>query len=765
MLPGNCNTFDDEASGYCRADAVGSVILKRLEDAQADNDPIWGVIVGANTNHCGQTDSITRPHEGDQTSVFKRVMRYANVNPHDVGYIEMHGTGTQAGDATEMNSVLSVFAPDYSRTPNHPLYIGSAKASVGHGESSSGVTALVKLLQMLKESEIPPHIGVKTKINHNYPLDLRERSVHIASKVTPWRRHESRSGKRMAFLNNFSAAGGNTAILLEDADHELVNTDEDPRSIHAICITAKTVKALQGNLVGLIQYLTDNPSTSLPQLSYTTTSRRMHHAYRTIMLASAVPMLVNGLQQIVNATEFKPIPRSAQRSKIGYAFTGQGTFYLALAKVLYQNIGSFRESLRQLSSTSKAMGFEEFLDIIDGTCQSLDDIDTCKTHLALVGVQMALSDLWASYNIQPSFTIGHSLGEYAALYAAGILTPHDALYLVGSRARLLVEHCRKGTHVMLAIKGSAALVQPMLNGTASEVACVNQKESIVVSGPKEDIIALQKTLAASGLESRALDIPYAFHSAQIEPILSQFGALARSVRLSKGRIPYLSPLLKRVVDTDELLSAAYFPQASRGVVDFKGALDAARDASIANEQSLWIEIGPHPTCSGMIKDAFGHHTKTVTTLKKDVDPWKSMLSCFETLYTLGFDVDWTEYHRDFPGCKRVLQLPAYSWDLKNYWIDYRNDFCLTKGEPVVGRPLDSNLLAAKQEDPFLSPSIQRVLEEHQNEDISSILVQSDLREPSLSPVLKGHKVNGIALCPSVRILILSLYLIICADLL
>lgn len=89
-LTGNCNAFDDGASGYCRADAVGSVILKRLEDAEADNDPVFGVIVGSTTNHCGQTDSITRPHEGDQCSVFRRIMRYTNYDPRHVGYIEMH---------------------------------------------------------------------------------------------------------------------------------------------------------------------------------------------------------------------------------------------------------------------------------------------------------------------------------------------------------------------------------------------------------------------------------------------------------------------------------------------------------------------------------------------------------------------------------------------------------------------------------------------------------------------------------------------------
>lgn len=88
---GNCNPFDDSASGYCRADAVGAVVLKRLEDAIADHDPIFGVIAGASTNHCGQTVSITRPHEGDQLSLFKRILRHTNTDPTEVSYVEMHG--------------------------------------------------------------------------------------------------------------------------------------------------------------------------------------------------------------------------------------------------------------------------------------------------------------------------------------------------------------------------------------------------------------------------------------------------------------------------------------------------------------------------------------------------------------------------------------------------------------------------------------------------------------------------------------------------
>ena len=205
---GNCHPFDDDASGYCRADAVASLILKRLEDAEADDDPIYGVIAGVDTNHCGQTDSITRPHEGDQLSLFKRILRQSNTNPIDVNYVEMHGTGTQAGDAAEMSSVLAAMVPGRARMPYHPLHLGAVKANVGHAESASGVSALIKLLMMMQHNEIPPHVGIKNRINKNYPLDLAARNVHIAFKPTPWTRPRFPDGKRVSFLNNFSAAGG-----------------------------------------------------------------------------------------------------------------------------------------------------------------------------------------------------------------------------------------------------------------------------------------------------------------------------------------------------------------------------------------------------------------------------------------------------------------------------------------------------------------------------------------------------------------------------
>ncbi|KAL8817390.1 MAG: hypothetical protein Q9223_003774 [Gallowayella weberi] len=294
---GNCKTFDNDADGYCRGDGIGTLILKRLEDAEADNDRVFGVILGTTTNHSTEAISITHPHAPTQESLFRKVLHDAGVDPCDVDYIEMHGTGTKAGDSTEMRSVTNVFAPHGSnchaiRTTGKgqrrykSLHLGSVKANVGHGEAASGVTALIKCLLMFKYNAIPLHCGIKKSINQGFPPDLVTRKVYIPFKKTPF--SSTDGSPRRIFVNNFSAAGGNTALLLEDAPPPKQPMKEDERSYWVIAGSAKSSTALRANTQKLIHHLDDNLELRLPDLSYTTTARRMHHNYRIAFECSTV---------------------------------------------------------------------------------------------------------------------------------------------------------------------------------------------------------------------------------------------------------------------------------------------------------------------------------------------------------------------------------------------------------------------------------------------------------------------------------------------
>ena len=212
---GSCKTWDETADGYCRADGVGSVILKREEDAIADKDNILGIILASGTNHSADAISITHPHAGNQAYLYRNVLHTAGVDPLDVGYVEMHGTGTQAGDTNEMRSVTDVFAPEDTtvRDADRPLYVGAVKSNIGHGEAAAGIAALIKVLLMLRKSAIPPHVGIKTKLNPKFS-NLHLRNVQIPLSASNWQRSEGKP--RLAFVNNFSAAGGNTALLLQN---------------------------------------------------------------------------------------------------------------------------------------------------------------------------------------------------------------------------------------------------------------------------------------------------------------------------------------------------------------------------------------------------------------------------------------------------------------------------------------------------------------------------------------------------------------------
>lgn len=132
---GACKTFSDAADGYCRGEGVGVVVLKRLEDALADNDNIQAVISACAKNYSADATSITQPHAATQAKLYSQVLRQACLSPDDITYVEMHGTGTQAGDVCEMQSVTNVFGQ--GRTEKNPLIVGAVKANVGHGEAVS----------------------------------------------------------------------------------------------------------------------------------------------------------------------------------------------------------------------------------------------------------------------------------------------------------------------------------------------------------------------------------------------------------------------------------------------------------------------------------------------------------------------------------------------------------------------------------------------------------------------------------------------------
>ena len=683
---------------------------------------------------------MTRPHVGAQAYIFDQMLRKANVNPLDVSYIEMHGTGTQAGDAVEMGSVLQVFAKN-PRGSRNPIHLGSAKANVGHAESASGVTSLIKVLLMMENNEIPPHCGIKTKINHNFPTDLKARNINIALEPTSWERPQN--GKRTVFMNNFSAAGGNTALLMEDAPAPYSNKEQDNRSCHLVAISAKSIPSLKKNIEAMVSMIDNATDLSLPALSYTSTARRMHHGFRTIVGGHDIRTIRQALRDAVHCDNLKPVP--AKSPSTVFVFTGQGSAYSGMARILFESISSFQADVLRFNSIAQSQGFPSFLPVIDGSPVEFEDLSPVITQVGAACIQMALARLWVSWGVSPSAVIGHSLGEYAALHIAGVLSVSDTIFLTGIRAQMLEARCTAGTHAMLAVKSCLSAIIPHLARTTCEVACVNSSIGVVISGMMAEINALSNLLTTIGLKCVKLDVPYAFHSAQVEPILQDFENAAQGAMFQKPRIPFISPLLQSVLSDGELLNPSYLRRACRETVNFLGGIEAARTAGNVNDKTIWIEIGAHPVCSGMLKSIFGPQLLAHASLRRNTDTWGTLAESIASLYRAGIEINWNEYHLDFESSQQVLKLPNYHWDSKNHWIQYKNNFCLTKGDSAMA------LVPEQGPPPLSTVSVQRVIDQSISSERSMVTIESDLSEPTLARVIQGHKVIGTALCPSVSI--------------
>ncbi|KAI2708485.1 hypothetical protein CBS147332_6546 [Penicillium roqueforti] len=737
---GPCKTFDDEANGYCRGEAVASIVIKRLDAATADNDNILGIIEASATNYSAYAASITQPHAGAQEALFRKVLSQAGIQPGHVDYVELHGTGTQLGDSVEMASILNVLAPESNSTVRrNPLYVGSIKANIGHGESASGISACIKALLLFQKQQIPPHIGIKSgRLNRSFP-SLEKRGVKIADKLLPFPEISGR--KKRILINNFGAAGGNSSFLLAEGNsHSKPPIPTPQQRDHVVTVTAKSEKSLLENLANLTDYLEKNPHTSIEDLAYTTTARRVQHPLRVSLVTSNI---TQAKQAIHAASQHQPPKPSRKSENLVFVFTGQGSLFTKIGNDLFESNNTFRSYLMTLENIAIDHGFPTFLHEIVNGKEEFDTLTPVQTQLCHVAIQMALVKLWQSWNIKPSSVIGHSLGEYAALFAAGALSASDTLYLVGRRATLLEEMCTPSTHKMLAVKLPLCQLESTLRDRVHgfEVSCLNGPSDVVISGPTATVQEAEVLLKQKGIPCTTLSVPYAFHSSQVDPILAPLDQEVTSIPISCVRVPVFSTLLGSTVQVGNEIEPSYFTRHARQPVELFKALSTAKEDSIITADTTFLEVGPHPVCLNMIRPTLDSGTRLISSLHRSERNFTTISKSLAVLNDQGFSIDWTEYYNGFHSSPRMLNLPSYAFDEKNYWIPYRNDWLLQRYSKNVPLP-------PKNSDNIMTTTVQRVVSSVVQGSNVSVSFESDLSDLHLHKLIAGHVLNGIALCPS-----------------
>ena len=631
---GQCKAFDASANGFVRGEGCGVVALKRLSDAQADGDPIWGLVLGSAMNQDGASQGLTVPSASAQVKVIEDALRQAGVAPAEVDYLEAHGTGTEVGDPIELNSAAAAYGR--GRDASRPLLVGSIKTNVGHLEPTAGIAGLMKAVLAMQHGTIPKHLHFNEP---NPRVDWANLPVRITDQKTDW---PATNGRRpLAGVSSYGWSGTNAHVIVEGygppaADKSAAGDLARPagpvqiigasapsvpsasavgraetrqgesadkvsdvvaeRPARLLPLSGKSAAALKDVARSYLSWLEDNAGdASLPDLAWSASVSRSHFDWREGVVFRDGDSLRKGLQAIADSN----VADSRQAAaKVAFVYTGQGNQWVGMGRDLYQSEPVFRAVLDRCDCLIREERGASLLDVMFGRPGSdgdLGDLDEPRwTQPAIYALECGLTALWESVGIRPVAVLGHSLGEIAAAQAAGVFTLEEGMKFASARGRLLGALPRAGAMAAVfapAERVAAAVAEWRETHPDSDLSIgVDNGTHQVISGPAEEVHELADKLESDGVNVRRLRPSPAYHSPLVEPALDDLAAVFDDIAVAEPAVPLVSNVTGRPLPSGELMNGAYWRRHARQPVAFRRGVE-----TLAAELGVdaVIELGPH----------------------------------------------------------------------------------------------------------------------------------------------------------------------------
>ncbi|WP_055536333.1 type I polyketide synthase, partial [Streptomyces alboniger] len=672
---GYLRPFDADADGTVGGTGVAAVVLKRLDRAVADGDHIHGVIRGWGVNNDGSDKrAFTAPSADGQRRAIRRALERAGVDAGTVGYLETHGTGTFKGDPIEFEGATAAFRADTDRTGYCAL--GSVKANIGHLDVCSGLASLVKALLVLRHQVIPPMANFRRP---NPALDLAASPFYIPDSPRPWPRGAT---PRRACVSSFGVGGTNVHVVLEEAPEPAPRPAGALPPPGVLVVAGHTEAALADNALALRDHLRAHPDTHPADLVTTLALGRAHRRRRLAVRGDTVAALTAGLDAWL--ADPKPGAAATDGLGTGFLFAGQGALHRGTARLLHERFPVVREVLDACERQYAALtGGDSLLAPLLGAEHepthgpehetahdperepgAEQDWPTDVAQPALFALQSALVRLWKTAGITPGVVAGHSVGEYAALHAAGALSLADGLRLTARRGALMRRLCAPGGMLAVPVELSTAL-ELAAEVPGVELAVTNGPRSQVLGGPDAAVETLVSLLAGRGIPARRLAVRHAFHTALLDPALDGLRDLCAEVDFTPCEVPFVSGLDGRTRPPGWTPDADYFVRQAREPVRFA---DALRELGTSHAYAgTVLELGPHSTLSGHARRALPNRAVHPTLRRgAGLEPlWDAAAG----LYGAGAPVDWRAF---MGGAGRRIPLPGYRFQHKDYWTGPEN---------------------------------------------------------------------------------------------
>ncbi len=651
---GRCRPFDAQASGTVFGSGGGVVVLKRLSQALADGDTIYGVIEGVGLNNDGgDKASFTAPSVSGQAQAIRMALEHAQVNARQIGYVEAHGTGTALGDPIEVAALTRAWSQDTRDTGFCTL--GSVKGHVGHMVAAAGVIGLIKATLSLHHGRIP---GTLHFDQPNPQIDFAQSPFQVSAQVLDWPRGES---PRRAAVSSFGVGGTNAHVIMAEAPAGAQQSLPDAPGLQLLPISAKHPEALLQRARDLADHLERHPGLPLAAVSATLMRGRQAMVQRQCVVAGNRDEAIAALRAITQG-------QAAQRgARVVFAFPGQGSQHPGMARELVEQFPAFQHAFDEVLAAAPdelAATLRRLLVEASPTDETAaaELAETRLAQPALFAVSHALAAWLDSLGLRPHALIGHSIGEYAAACHAGVMSPQDAMRAVIERGEAMFAQPAGG---MLAVRTGLAALQPLPSGI--DVAAINAPELTVLAGPHADIDALATSLEQRGIAITRLKVSHAFHSASMAGALPRVQAALARARLSAPKLPTYSCVSGGHLSAEQATDPAYWASQVRAPVAFSQAVQA--------EQALgdvtFIEVGPGQALTALIRQhrVQGALPRTVSLLSSAqaaLPPARHALGALGQLWCAGLSPAWP-----LPARTPRVALPTYPFRREVHWFKRR----------------------------------------------------------------------------------------------
>ena len=677
---GHCRPFDADATGTMFCDGAGIVVLKRLQDALADGDTIYAVVLGSGKNNNGSRPaSFLAPSVEGQAEAIAIAQARADVPVETIGYIEAHGTGTPVGDPIEFDALNKVFQSKTDK--KHFCYVGSIKGNIGHPTNAAGVVGLIKAAMVLHKEEIPATLHFK-KLNPK--IELQNSPFMIADRLIPFPRSKE---PRRAAVSSFGFGGTNVHTILEEAP--LQNQDSATRPMQLLLLSARTSAALDTYAGSLAAALENAPEEKFADAAYTLQKGRMQMVQRRFVVAADTKEAVQLLQQT------NPLRCGSKRCErrdppLVFMFGGQGTQYVNMGHNLYQDEPLFRAVVDDCCELLKPFLGRDLRDFLyprsgDEETARISLQDTFYTQPSIFVIEYALARFWLSLGVRPAMMVGHSIGEFVAATLAGVWDLEDALRIIALRGKLMQELPRGS---MLAVNNKAEIVEKALPPSV-QIASVNGPSLCVVAGPDADIAALKETLEKQNIVCRHLHTSHAFHSAMMDPMIEPLRAAVAKVKLRAPTQPFVSTVTGNLITAAEATDPGYWAHHARATVQFSKAVRWL----VEHQYDLFLECGPRSTLSTLVRQHFtpdrsGTAIPTFSDTHENNAEWTAVLFALGSLWQNGITIDWDAFyaHED----RRRIPLPTYPFERQRFWVDPA-----AVGTTAASLPRQANMLRSE----------------------------------------------------------------------